>query len=346
MSLKQLRRKIYRETITKRLSSEFLFSLNRCVLISSHGFAAFAHGHHRFDQDVDFSHFWDKTYSCFYVRTDDVEEFVAKIGQRPLNQKHVVTLLVGDSDTPVSGKKRELLERLAQEHGPLQIFCQNLADNSVSLKNLPIGLDYHSNLYFYDFFQPNRKMPLHQELALVDLLKSAQNWSSRPLRVSVDWAGSTHRGDRSEALEHLPGQLCQFTDFGGKKRVAQMDIWKQHLSCQFVASPFGVGLDCHRTWEAIALGCVPITCRSGLASSFAGLPVLELESWSELTEEKLQQAAKKISGEKFDFGPMFMSHWKKHFAQDVQNHDRHLASVDDWPRVFRAEFDRIRWDCA
>jgi hypothetical protein len=113
-------------------------------LISSHGFAAFAHGHHRFDQDVDFSHFWDKTYSCFYVRTDDVEEFVAKIGQRPLNQKHVVTLLVGDSDTPVSGKKRELLERLAQEHGPLQIFCQNLADNSVCLKNLTyrVGLSF------------------------------------------------------------------------------------------------------------------------------------------------------------------------------------------------------------
>ena len=28
----------------------------------------------------------------------------------------------------------------------------------------------------------------------------------------------------------------------------------------FILSPAGIGLDCHRTWEALCLGCIPIVC--------------------------------------------------------------------------------------
>lgn len=37
------------------------------------------------------------------------------------------------------------------------------------------------------------------------------------------------------------------------------ELWRRHGRYSFVISPPGHGLDCHRTWEALALGCIPIT---------------------------------------------------------------------------------------
>jgi hypothetical protein len=37
------------------------------------------------------------------------------------------------------------------------------------------------------------------------------------------------------------------------------ELWRRHGNYSFVISPPGHGLDCHRTWEALALGCIPIT---------------------------------------------------------------------------------------
>jgi hypothetical protein len=49
-----------------------------------------------------------------------------------------------------------------------------------------------------------------------------------------------------------------------------------------------MGMDCHRTWEALCLGCIPIVKTSPLNSLYDGLPVLILNDWSDLTEELMQ----------------------------------------------------------
>ena len=51
----------------------------------------------------------------------------------------------------------------------------------------------------------------------------------------------------------------------------------------FVASPHGVGLDCHRTWEAMALGSVPIVKSGPLDHLYEGLPVLLVQEWADVT---------------------------------------------------------------
>jgi hypothetical protein len=37
----------------------------------------------------------------------------------------------------------------------------------------------------------------------------------------------------------------------------------EKINYAFVASPYGGGPDCHRTWEALILGCIPIVKSSG-----------------------------------------------------------------------------------
>lgn len=49
----------------------------------------------------------------------------------------------------------------------------------------------------------------------------------------------------------------------------------------FVPSPRGNGVDCHRTWEAIYAGAVPVVLRSDWPFQHLNLPVLCVDDWDE-----------------------------------------------------------------
>ena len=55
----------------------------------------------------------------------------------------------------------------------------------------------------------------------------------------------------------------------------------------FVASPRGNGIDCHRTWEALYMGCIPIVERHFMYDSYKNLPIIQIDSWDELSIETL-----------------------------------------------------------
>jgi hypothetical protein len=61
--------------------------------------------------------------------------------------------------------------------------------------------------------------------------------------------------------------------------------------CVFVEKvcPQGNGVDTHRTWEALALGSIPLVRTSSLDPLFVGLPVLVLRHWAELAAPHAQQ---------------------------------------------------------
>jgi hypothetical protein len=49
-----------------------------------------------------------------------------------------------------------------------------------------------------------------------------------------------------------------------------------------------MGLDCHRTWEALALGHIVLVPSSSLNSLYDGLAAVPLKNWNEITAENLQ----------------------------------------------------------
>lgn len=57
---------------------------------------------------------------------------------------------------------------------------------------------------------------------------------------------------------------------------------------KFALSPAGNGLDCHRTWEMLALGVIPIVKTSTLDSVYQA-PVLIVQQWQDVTKERLEQ---------------------------------------------------------
>ena len=79
------------------------------------------------------------------------------------------------------------------------------------------------------------------------------------------------------------------------KGVGQFDIKRSFADyCQemkkylFVASPRGNGIDCHRTWEALYMGCIPIVERHFMYDSYKHLPIIQIDSWDNFTMESLK----------------------------------------------------------
>ena len=75
------------------------------------------------------------------------------------------------------------------------------------------------------------------------------------------------------------------------------DDWKDY---KFILSPPGAGLDCHRTWEAILCGVIPIVKSSTIDALFDQLPVVIVENWDVITQQFLEKCYQEIHKKRCD----------------------------------------------
>ena len=75
-------------------------------------------------------------------------------------------------------------------------------------------------------------------------------------------------------------------------------------------SPHGNGLDCHRTWEALCLGCIPIVKKSGICEDlFYKLPVLIVDNWKDVKVELLKRTIDKFRNTTFNYEKLTLKYW-------------------------------------
>lgn len=251
----------------------------------------------RIDADLISQH---RPYSSIYICTDALrnfsDNFLPSI-QTPF------TLVSGDSDTPVS---EVLLAdpaiRGILEHEHLQAWhAQNLSASHPKLFQLPIGLDYHTMWERPGFWGITAVSPMAQENSLINTLASSPEFNQRYLTAYCNWHFAMDRGDRRECHEKVDKSACYFET----SHVPRNSTWLRQAECMFVLSPEGAGMDCHRTWEAILLGCVPIVKRNPLAPLFAELPVMIVDDWTEVNRQSLLSYANAIQNQKFNFSSLF-----------------------------------------
>jgi hypothetical protein len=71
-------------------------------------------------------------------------------------------------------------------------------------------------------------------------------------------------------------------------------------------------LDCHRTWEALCLGAIPIVKAPHFSAMFSGLPVLVVNRWSDVTENLLRQTIHSFRNKPFDgYNKLNLDYWKQ-----------------------------------
>lgn len=101
---------------------------------------------------------------------------------------------------------------------------------------------------------------------------------------------------------------CDFCFFENK-RLAVRDYLERILGAQFTLSPRGYGLDCHRTWEALSLGCVPIVRSSTLNPLYRDLPIIVIDDWRQVTRKFLESEYERIRRCTYKMEKLTFSYW-------------------------------------
>lgn len=194
-------------------------------------------------------------------------------------------------------------------------FAQNCDADHPKLKRLPIGLDYHTlagtvKHWPWGYFMT----PLAQEASLNDARLGAPKLFEKELPGYCNWHHSLDRGDRLNCINSVAYDTIHLEDLNIERDMS----WRNNARHFFTISPLGAGLDCHRTWEAILLGSVPIVKRTGISSLFSSLPVCVVDDWSEVTASYLKHKREWILQSEFDFAQLYLDWWRLRFRGETK----------------------------
>jgi len=231
-----------------------------------------------------------------YVCTWAMRDFVANVFPRLPSSCPPFVLVTGDADqvapTDVFGSEAAVADFL---NSPLILawFAQNCVRQHPKLAPLPIGLDYHTMAAGSVPWWGTPRSPAEQEAELLALRTTASR-VALPHRAYANFhfnLASRFGSDRIAAMSQVPAECVCYEPH----KITRLECWqRQKMEHRFVLSPHGNGLDCHRTWEALCLGCIPIVRTSPLDVLWEGLPVWIVNSWSEVTEEGMALKAAEL----------------------------------------------------
>lgn len=137
------------------------------------------------------------------------------------------------------------------------LFSINLTEETDRIRSIPLGLEN---------FSRNSNGRLSDYLGQLDNPSSAHR--DREVFASFEV-------DNNPEVRVLVAQQLRQSRFGwSSRRLSPEDYRRAVKDSLFVISPPGRGLDCHRTWEAIYLGAVPVVLDGTLPITLLeGLPI-------------------------------------------------------------------------
>jgi len=239
--------------------------------------------------------------SVAYVNTAAIPDLVKKMESIP----NSFILVSGDSDDQIPDgvfKSDDEFKQFIESEKIIHWFSQNAMKDHPKLTRIPIGLAYHVG--------PNA---LEQEKELMQIRDAAKPLSERELLCYSNFHFSMGKRssvcntykNRDNASTSVPKELVYYEP----SKVSRTDTWTNQSKYAFVLSPHGCGLDCHRTWEALCLGCIPIVQTSGIDKLYEGLPVLIVNKWGDITQELLKSTLDSFGKKKFENERLTLAYW-------------------------------------
>jgi hypothetical protein len=84
---------------------------------------------------------------------------------------------------------------------------------------------------------------------------------------------------------------------------------------KFCLCPRGNGIDTHRLWEALYCRTIPIVKRLSAHHNFTDLPILFVDDWSEVTENRLHNEYDRMMNMKWNYSKLCASWWSQIFSR-------------------------------
>ena len=161
---------------------------------------------------------------------------------------------------------------------------------------IPIGIDFHT-LNEQSLWGETIASPREQEEMLLSIRQEFRPTRERIRKVYVDFAWQPASAYAPWKRNGIRTKLLTNEYFVFQRQfLPRRQLWRKWGEYAFVLSPHGAGLDCHRTWEALACGSIVLVPASPLDSLYEGLPVISIKDWKEITSENLDAWLDRYSG--------------------------------------------------
>lgn len=210
-----------------------------------------------------------KPWSVF-VRLGDINEFVNYLhfNAQVDYSNHSVVLHNGDDSVA-----RAILEKLSERFK--RVYSVNLLSKTEKLSPIPIGLE-NRNLF-------TNGVPRD----FIKLVSSTpKNFEGRKNLVLQAFSLHTNKVER-ESCAAVASRL----KISNLRHTTPLEYRKALSDSRFVLSPAGNGIDCHRTWESMYLGAIPIVKSAHWPFIDLSLPVLVIDEWSDLLNIDLESVS-------------------------------------------------------
>jgi hypothetical protein len=233
------------------------------------------------ENNYDLENIINKT-NTFFTKMDWIDYFINNI--MPLIKRPFI--LVTHNSDYMSGERNRILIN------PLLIkwYGQNMNVISDKTEGIPIGFENkmwnRTNFEIIDKYKTNIKQNL---LYLNFSLHTNQN--------------------RNYVLHNL--LLQNFEKNNNKPWNEYIEELSQY---KFAISPEGNGIDCHRTWECLYLGVIPIVLKHTCMNHFNELPILFVDDYNCISVDFLLEKYDEFKNKQFNLEKMDINYWKEKFT--------------------------------
>ena len=238
-----------------------------------------------------------------------------------------IVLATGDSDSSAPSEAMPEARAILDSPKILHWYSQNYDGVPAGgrISPLPIGNDFHT-ISEKPFWGMGVSSPREQERLLNSTAAALRPRKERIPRIYVDFAwqgayatrplpGAKIASNRGEIVQMLlRSKQCFFQS----NPLPRLDLWRKMGEYAFVFSPHGNGLDCHRTWEALSLGHIVIAPSSSLDSLYTGLPVVCVDRFDDITDEKLDHWLREFEGVAGDHKKLTSRYWSDRMRSRAQ----------------------------
>lgn len=262
-----------------------------------------------------------RDFDTVFVPTLDLKQFLDEVFYIQ-NKKIILVTGCCVKSSPVEICRLQNIDRKKLLNSPKLIhwFTQNCDKPSKKVSCIPLGVDFHTLHREHNHKWGPRQLPQQQDVSLRNSIPTNDVCSKKNVRMYSNFHFVRDRyNDRQSCLDFLKSNqnMSELVNFE-PEYCTREKTWNAHESVMFCLSPLGMGLDCHRTWEALILKTVPIIRKTTLLPMFQDLPVIQLNSWEELTTDVLNE-------------------WYGKYEEVVNNKKYKQLSLEYWVDIINAQ---------
>lgn len=257
--------------------------------------------------DIDLSTIQDG--ETLYIQGSAIKDFSTKLDLIP----NKFILVSGDCDESIPNHIFTDMEfrNFIDSDKIIHWYTQNCVGNHPKLSAIPIGLDYHTRKTPGTVSERwgHIMTPKEQETEIHSLINVSKPFYDRTIKAYANFQFSMseqYTQDRVDAKDKLDIECVSYEPSHTKTR---LESFQRQMEYAFVISPHGRGLDCHRTWEALVLGCIPIVKSSTNNPLYDGLPVLIVDDWFHVTQQLLTDTIQEYKGREFKYDKLTLKYW-------------------------------------